>query len=169
MVPSLLGVYKADVTSSRRSTLSGIPECLQKEDINQNRRAAALLGLPQFLSEDSSGIIRMSDVHEETLDVMMKGMQVGLLIGHEGPMKAFPLEVSNVAVVVEETIIVLDLKDVPTGFAMLMGAIYCLNLEYPRNLKYPFEFLQRVIMNIKPDQCSAKIHGLRNKLLRYRL
>ncbi len=100
----------------------------------------------------------------------MKGMQVGLLLGHEGPLHdAFPLKVFHVAVVVEETIIVHDLKDVPTGFAMLMGAIYCLNLEYPRNMKYSFEFLQRVIMSIKPDQCSARIHGLRNKLLRYRL
>lgn len=34
------------------------------EDTNQNRRAAALLGLPQFLSEDSSDIIRMCDVSQ---------------------------------------------------------------------------------------------------------
>ncbi|KAK0151232.1 hypothetical protein N1851_007629 [Merluccius polli] len=57
----------------------------------------------------------------------------------------------------------------PQAFAMLLGAIYCLNFEYPRNMKYSFEFLQRVVMNIKPDQCSARIHGLRNKLLRYRM
>lgn len=67
--------------------------------------------------------------HGETLDVIMSGMEVGLLIGHEGPLQdAFPLEVFNVAVVVEEKII-LDIRDVPTGFAMLLGAIYCLNLE----------------------------------------
>ena len=36
-------------------------------------------------------------------------------------------------------------------------------------MRYSFEFLQRVIMNIKPDQCSARIHGLRNKLLRLHL
>ena len=101
--------------------------------------------------------------------MVMKGLQVGLLIGHEGTLDdAFPLEVFNVAVVVEEKIILHDLRDVPTGFAMLMGTIYCLNLEYPRNMKYSFEFLQRVIMNIKPDQCSARINGLRNRLLRYR-
>lgn len=102
--------------------------------------------------------------------MIIKGMQVGLLIGHEGRLHdAFPLEVFNVAVAAEEMIIVHDLKDVPTGFAMLMGAIYCLNIEYPRNINYSFEFLQRVIMSIKPDQCSARIHGLRNKLLRYHL
>ncbi|KAK1892498.1 Mediator of RNA polymerase II transcription subunit 21 [Dissostichus eleginoides] len=67
-------------------------------------------------------------------------MQVGLLIGHEGPLlDSFPLEVFNVAVVVEEKIILHDLRDVPTGFAVLMGAIYCLNLEYPRTQKYTAE------------------------------
>lgn len=50
-------------------------------------------------------------------------MQVGLLIGHEGPLHdAFPLKVFNVAVVVEE-IMLLDLRDVPTVFAMSMGAM----------------------------------------------
>lgn len=108
--------------------------------------------------------------HGETLDAIMRGMQVGLLIGHEGPLQdAFPLDVLNVAVVVEENIILHSIRDVPTGFAMLLGTIYCLNLEYPRNMRYTFEMLQKVIMNIKADQCSARVHGLRNKLLRYRM
>lgn len=97
----------------------------------------------------------------------MKGMRVGLLIGYDGVLNyAFPLEIFNVAVVVEETIVLHDLRDVPSAFALLMGTIYCLNLEYPRNMKYSFEFLQKVVMKIKPDHCSARIHGLRNKLLR---
>lgn len=100
----------------------------------------------------------------------MKGMRVGLLIGHEGVLhNAFPMQVFNVAVVVEETIILPAIRDVATGFAMLMGTIYCLNLEYPSEMKYSFEFMQRAIMKIIPDHCSARIHGLRNKLLRYRL
>uniref|UniRef100_A0A3B3TD54 Uncharacterized protein n=1 Tax=Paramormyrops kingsleyae TaxID=1676925 RepID=A0A3B3TD54_9TELE len=101
------------------------------------------------------------------LEVQKSGMRVGLLIGHEGTLHdAFPLEIFSVAVVVEEKIILHGLRDVPTGFAMLMGTIYCLNLEYPRSMKYLFEFMQRVIMKIKPKQCSARIHGLRNRLLR---
>lgn len=55
----------------------------------------------------------------------MTGTQVRRLIGQEGPPHdAFPLDVFDV-----DTIIVHHLKDGPTGFAMLMGAIYCLNLE----------------------------------------
>ena len=66
----------------------------------------------------------------ETLEVMMKGMQVGLLIGHKGSLHdAFPLEIFNVAVVEKKKIILHDVRDVSTGFAMLMGTIYCLNLE----------------------------------------
>lgn len=99
----------------------------------------------------------------------MKGLQVGLLIGYEGEQDAFPREVFNVAVVVEETIVLHGLKDVPCSFAMLMGIIYCVNLEYPQAMKYSFDFLQRVVMKIKPDEASARVHGLRNKLLRYKL
>ncbi|XP_030577210.1 uncharacterized protein LOC115774197 [Archocentrus centrarchus] len=169
-MPSLLQLYKAAAASGRRLVLSSVLDCLQKEDTNQNQRTAALLGLPCYFSEDSSSVIRMCNAHGETLDVIMSGMEVGLLIGHEGPLQdAFPLEVFNVAVVVEEKIILHDIRDVPTGFTMLLGTIYCLNLEYPQNMRYSFEFLQKVIMNIKPDQCSARVHGLRNKLLRYRL
>ena len=108
--------------------------------------------------------------HGKTPDTILRGTEVGLLIRHEGPLHdAFPLEVFNVAVVVEEKIILHNMRDVPTSFVMLLGAIYCLNLEYPLSMRYSLEFLQKVIMSIKPDQCSARVHGLRNKLLRYRL
>lgn len=108
--------------------------------------------------------------HGETPDVLMRGMQVGMLIEHEGPLQdAFSLKVFNVAVVVDERLILHDIRDVPTGFAMLLGVIYCLNLEYPRNMRYAFEFLQKVIMSIKPDQYSARVHGLQNKLHRFNL
>ncbi|KAL6491359.1 hypothetical protein MHYP_G00017040 [Metynnis hypsauchen] len=53
-------------------------------------------------------------------------------------------EVFNVAVVAEETDVLHNLKDVPSGFAVLMGIICCVNLEYPQAVKCSFEFLQRV-------------------------
>uniref|UniRef100_A0A3P9N2L7 Uncharacterized protein n=1 Tax=Poecilia reticulata TaxID=8081 RepID=A0A3P9N2L7_POERE len=80
-----------------------------------------------------------------------------------------PHEVFDMAVVVEETIVLHNIKDVTLGFATLMGVIYCVNLKYPDDMKYSFEFLQRVVMKIKPDQASARLHGLRNKILRYKL
>ncbi|XP_070830742.1 biliverdin reductase A isoform X3 [Chaetodon trifascialis] len=83
----------------------------QRRDTNQNRRTAAILVLPHYLRENPSNI-RMCEPHGETLDVAMNGMQVGLLIGHEGVLDdAFPLQIFNVAVVVEEKIVIYNLRD----------------------------------------------------------
>ncbi|CAG5994542.1 unnamed protein product, partial [Menidia menidia] len=95
--------------------------------------------------------------HADILDDAMKGMQVGLLIACEGSEQgAIPHEVFDVAVVVEETIVLHNIKDLTVGFAMLMGVIYCINLKYPNDMKYSFEFLQRVVMKISPDHASAQ-------------
>jgi len=54
----------------------------------------------------------------------MKGMQLGLLIGYEDDnQNAFPREVFNGAVVVEETVVLHNFKDVPSSFAMLLEII----------------------------------------------
>ena len=63
--------------------------------------------------------------HAENLDDAMKGMQLRILIGYEGEQWAIPNEIFNVAVVVEEAIVVPNIKDMAHGFAMLMGVIYC--------------------------------------------
>ncbi|XP_059400628.1 uncharacterized protein LOC132132271 [Carassius carassius] len=170
LAPRLLEVYEAATKSAKKPALKTILDCLKKDDTNVRRRIAALLGLPHYLREEPSDIIRMCDAHGETLAAAMEGMQLGLLIGYEGDNQdAFPREVFNVTVVVEETVVLHNFKDVPSSFAMLLGIIYCVNLEYPRAMKYSFEFLQRVVMKIKPDQASARVHGIRNKLLRYNL
>lgn len=93
--------------------------------------------------------------HVEFLDEAMKGMQLGLLIGCGGGERgAIPHEVFDVAIVVEETVVLHNMKDLAESFAMLMGVIYCVNLKYPDAMKYTFEFLQRVMMNIEPDQAG---------------
>uniref|UniRef100_A0A3Q3GR45 Uncharacterized LOC108250173 n=2 Tax=Kryptolebias marmoratus TaxID=37003 RepID=A0A3Q3GR45_KRYMA len=169
LIPRLLEVYKAATKSGKKQSLKDILDCLVKDDTNERRRAAALLGLPHYISgEDPSAVIRMCDAHVDTLDDALKGIQLGLLIACEGGERsAIPHEVFDVAVVVEETIVLHNIKDVAQSFAMLMGVIYCVNLKYPDDMKYSFEFLQRVVMKIRPDQASARVHGLRNKILRY--
>ncbi|KAJ8340738.1 hypothetical protein SKAU_G00353710 [Synaphobranchus kaupii] len=140
LVPRLLEVYKAATKSGKKQSLKDILDCL------------------------------VGDAHAENLDEAMKGMQLGILIGYQGgEQAAIPHEIFSVAVVVEETIVLHNIKDVAHGFAMLMGVIYCVNLEYPDAMKYSFEFLQRVVMKVKPEQASARVHGLRNRILRYKL
>uniref|UniRef100_A0A8C6SFD5 Uncharacterized protein n=1 Tax=Neogobius melanostomus TaxID=47308 RepID=A0A8C6SFD5_9GOBI len=87
-------------------------------------------------------------------------MELGLLIAYEEEQDAVPHQVFDVAVVVEESIVIRHEKSVACGVAMLMGVIYAVNLEYPSAMKYTFEFLQKVVVKIKPEQASARIHGL---------
>lgn len=78
------------------------------------------------------------DAGGETLDVAMKGMQVGLLIGYECAEKdAFPREVFDIAIVAKKTIVLHNLNYAPCSFAMLISIIcICQIFEYPQAMKY---------------------------------
>ena len=93
---------------------------------------------------------------------MAKGMVVGILMEAEGNDVSF-------AVVIEEDIIFPSVNDFPTAVALLMSLLYTLNIYYPRGLRYTFEIIQKVLMDIGGGQCSSLVHGLRNKLLRRKM
>uniref|UniRef100_A0A8C1N2D2 Uncharacterized protein n=1 Tax=Cyprinus carpio TaxID=7962 RepID=A0A8C1N2D2_CYPCA len=97
-----------------------------------------------------------------------KEVNVGILIITEegGSSRALlEREMVDVAVLLEEQIVKRDLGDVANAFATLMGLLYCLDIDYPKRLKYTFELIQKVFMGIGSDNCSAKVNGLRNSLL----
>lgn len=75
-----------------------------------------------------------------------------------------PQSVVSVSVVVEEEIVLQELPDLPTAFAYLFGLIYALNLKYPKDLRYTFETVQKVFMELGTD-VSARVRSLNNKLL----
>lgn len=70
----------------------------------------------------------------------------------------------DVGIVVEGCTVLQDLRDVASGIALLLGLIYCLNLSYPKDLKYTFEFLQKVLMELDGKKLSTKVQVLKNKL-----
>ncbi|CAM4546714.1 unnamed protein product [Leuciscus chuanchicus] len=89
---------------------------------------------------------------------VVKGMNVGLLVvTEENTANLLPKEIIDVAVVLEEEIVLDGLKDVSNAFAVLMGLLYALDITYPEEVKYTFEVLQKVLMKIGGEAC------LRNK------
>ena len=52
-------------------------------------------------------------------------------------------EPEHVGVVIEGVELLSNLGSVSFGFSMLFGLIYCLNMSYPQELKFTFEFLKR--------------------------
>lgn len=91
---------------------------------------------------------------------MTKGMAVGILKVVDG------VEEIGFGVVLEEKIIFSSLNDFPKALELLMGLLFTLNIDYPKCLRYTFGVIQKVLMDIGGRQCSALVHGLRNKLLR---
>ncbi len=71
--------------------------------------------------------------------------------------------VINMAIILEEAIVLEDIKDLPSAFAYLFGLLYALNMEYPKELKYTFEVIQKVFMDLG-GTCSARVQSLKSKL-----
>ncbi len=103
-----------------------------------------------------------ADSEEEAV----KGVDVGLLfITEKNGGEDMLADYVDVAVILEEKIVIHELRDIPHAFAVLMGLLYSLSIDYPKGLKYTFEVIQKVFMVIGSANCSAKVHGLWNKIL----
>ncbi|KAJ8390313.1 hypothetical protein AAFF_G00108820 [Aldrovandia affinis] len=72
--------------------------------------------------------------------------------------------IQNVAVVLEEKIVLTDLPDLPTAFACLFGLLFALNIDYPKELKYTFEVLETIFMELSTN-CTQRVRSLKANLL----
>lgn len=71
---------------------------------------------------------------------------------------------TDLGVVLEGQKVLQDLTSVPYAAAMLLGLIYGLNLSYPSELRYTFEVLQKIILELDGNKLSNKIQTLKTKL-----
>ncbi|CAL8291969.1 unnamed protein product [Arctogadus glacialis] len=104
----------------------------QTSDMTLHRRQAALEGLPIFLRENSKELFQTcKETNSE--DKQTKGVQMGVLavLEDDDAPNAQPT-VINIAVVLEESIVLADLPDLPTAVAYLFGLMYALNMECPK-------------------------------------
>lgn len=85
---------------------------------------------------------------------LIKGMVIGILLVAEDVKEPLPVSYNDVAIVIEENIVVRHLGDVPKAFVNLMGLLYMLNLDYLKDLKYTFEVIQRLLMGIGSEMCT---------------
>ncbi|KAL7873971.1 hypothetical protein SRHO_G00049410 [Serrasalmus rhombeus] len=99
----------------------------------------------------------------EALEDHTKNMKMGILeVVKESADPSRSLV--NVAVVLEEEVVMDNLPDYTDVFILLFGLLYVINIEYPKDLKYTFEVVQKVFLHLG-NECTARAQSLKNKLV----
>uniref|UniRef100_A0A665TF32 Uncharacterized protein n=2 Tax=Echeneis naucrates TaxID=173247 RepID=A0A665TF32_ECHNA len=62
----------------------------------------------------------------------------------------------DVGVILEGVKVLDELGNVPLAVVMLFALVYALNLSYPPQLRYTFEALQKIIMELDGKRLSKK-------------
>ncbi|MEQ2303404.1 hypothetical protein AMECASPLE_016556 [Ameca splendens] len=93
-------------------------------------------------------------------DDLIKGMLVGILLVIEYGSEPIPPSYYDFDIVLEANAVTRPLFDLPSSFMTLMGVMYVLNLNYPKEVKYIFEVIQHLFLGIGIDSCSARVHSL---------
>uniref|UniRef100_A0A672JNF0 Uncharacterized protein n=1 Tax=Salarias fasciatus TaxID=181472 RepID=A0A672JNF0_SALFA len=70
----------------------------------------------------------------------------------------------DIGIVTEGIELLHHLTSVASACALLLGLIYALNLAYPKPLRFTFEVLQKIIMQLDQHKMSPKVHNLHSKL-----
>ncbi|KAK0150376.1 hypothetical protein N1851_008533 [Merluccius polli] len=74
------------------------------------------------------------------------------------------LNPTSVAVILEGEIVLDDLSSYAEAFCLLVGLIYALHIDYPKSMRYSFEFIQKVLLDIGQTKLSPKMQTLKNSL-----
>ncbi|XP_048097574.1 uncharacterized protein LOC125293616 [Alosa alosa] len=156
--PRLLKLYRARKGAFSRE-METLLEMLDKQtsDITSHRRQAAVEGLPIFLRENTEKLF--SRCLATDLDEQTKGIKMDVLTVLDDDDA-----VINIALVLEETIVLKDIPDTPTALAYLFGLLYALNMEFPKDIRYTFETIQHIFMEMSTN-CSQRVRSFKTKLL----
>nr|XP_055028079.1 uncharacterized protein LOC129417438 isoform X2 [Misgurnus anguillicaudatus] len=99
------------------------------------------------------------------IDRQTRGIKMGILAITEDDVASSELPTfQNFAIVLEEAIVLKDFPDLPSAVSYLFGLVFALNFEYPKELKYTFEVIEKVFMDMG-TQCSTRVQSLKTKLL----
>ncbi|XP_077065785.1 uncharacterized protein LOC143718642 [Siphateles boraxobius] len=131
-----------------------------QDDIDASRELA-IRGLCIYLNEDPKDLMQeYVDMDEDLFHSAIEKTTMGIfVIKHIAEN-----EPRDVGIVLEGVIVLQDLENVAFATAMLFGLIYSLNLKYPTTLRYTFEILQKIIMELDGGELSIKAQNFKSKL-----
>lgn len=135
----------------------------QTDDI-EVKRECILKSLCAYLNEEPCRLfLEFMDTDNATAQEAIQETVMGIFVTR---LEGADIEESlaDVGVVLEGQMVLQDLGSVPFAAAMLMGLVYGLNLSYPPELRYTFEALQKLILELDGSKLSNKVQTMKNKL-----
>ncbi|RXN39442.1 sterile alpha motif domain-containing 3-like protein [Labeo rohita] len=108
----------------------------------------------EFIQKDIEGDDIQRDLQNSTMGVYVINKEGGEIGAHD-----------DIGIYVEGEIILDNIGSVAQACAMMLGVIYVLNMAYPKELKYSYEFIQKVLLKMDGERLSPKVLGLKNKII----
>ncbi|XP_073348097.1 uncharacterized protein [Pagrus major] len=119
-------------------------------------------GVCVYMGEDPDNLLQeYVSLDDNTINEAIEYTTVGIYVVKE---HASSDEVEDIGIVLEGIKVLQDLDNVALAVAMLFGLMYVLNLSYPANLRYTFEVIQKIWIELDGDKLSNKALTLKNRL-----
>ncbi|XP_034086895.1 dynamin-like isoform X1 [Gymnodraco acuticeps] len=128
------------------------------------RRECILKGLCVYFNEDPELVKEYMSIDNSSQTAMAETVFGIFVIRHEGAEPGDDPE--NVGIILEGLEVLDELGNLSFTVAMMFALVYALNLSYPPELKFTFEALQKIMMELDENRLSTKGQVLKTLLSR---
>ncbi|CAL9703509.1 unnamed protein product [Knipowitschia caucasica] len=133
---------------------------LTKTDSIDVKRECLLKALCLYLNEEPHDLVKEYLNCEDSASAMLE-TTVGIFVIRKE--QHWDEEPECVGIIIEGVEVLTDLQNMPLAVAMLLALVYSVNLSYPPKLKYTFEAIQKLIMELDGNR---PIQALKTQLAR---
>nr|XP_046262986.1 uncharacterized protein LOC124068633 [Scatophagus argus] len=131
------------------------------DDIDAGRECI-IKGVCVYMGEDPDNLLReYVSLDDNTINEAIADTTVGIYIIKECASSG---NIEDIGIVLEGIKVLKYLDNVALAVAMLFGLMYVLNLNYPADLRYTFEVIQKIWMELDASKLSNKALALKNRL-----
>lgn len=128
-------------------------------------RTLVLRGLPVILGDSPTDFYKAGFDSDD--DDSFRNIDIGiLLVEHEGavPSSSLHLSPASLKIVIEGEVVMDNIHDLPKAMCILFGLAYALHLNYPKSMKFTFQFIQQVLLELGHGELKPKLQTLKNQL-----